>query len=133
MAQSNNKSKNITDGVNSRVVPDNDNTGLSVQTRRCLEPKSMHLVLSQFTINSLSINQLLIVLSLSCSKASINFISRLAIKRAVSSAYITTLQRVITDVRSFIKIKKSSGPKTDPCGTPNDKSMEFGGLRWALK
>ena len=39
--------------------------GLSFPTRRCLKPKIIALVLVQFTINSLSVNQLLMLLIIS--------------------------------------------------------------------
>ena len=36
----------------------------------------------------------------------------------VSSAYITILNTLLTRGKSCIHITKSSGPSTEPCGTP---------------
>ena len=49
--------------------------------------------------------------------------SLLAKNSAVSSAYKTTLLWLTQFGRSSIKIRNNKGPKTDPCGTPEFKSM----------
>ena len=47
------------------------------------------------------------------------FCDLLMISRIVSSAKWWTLQCLIATCRSLMYIRKSKGPKTDPCGTPH--------------
>ena len=51
------------------------------------------------------------------------FTSLLEKNSAVSSAYKTTSLCLTQFGRSLIKMRNNKGPKTDPCGTPEFKSM----------
>ena len=54
-----------------------------------------------------------------CSFVLIVFGTLLAVWTVVSSAYMSTYASFMKRGKSFTNRRKSTGPKTDPCGTPD--------------
>ena len=83
----------------------------------------MNFVLSIFSVNPFEDSQLCILESSLFNRPdtlerSIGILYSIVVNRLVSSANNINLNVLLTLGRSFIYIRKSSGPKTEPCGTP---------------
>ena len=107
---------------NSKSLPNKNKESPCDLARRCLEPKSKTLVLSQLTSKRFKENHSPTAFRSSCRAVWIVWMFLSAKNRAVSSAYKTILQQCTTLGKSFINTINNNGPRTDPWGTPSDRS-----------
>ena len=116
------KPKYFTVSDSSRSLPNKNKESPCDLARRGLEPKSITLVLSQFTSKRFKENHSPTAIRSSCRADWIVWMFLPAKNRPVSLAYKTILQRCTTLGISFINTINNNGPRTDPWGAPSDRS-----------
>ena len=81
-------------------------------------------VFIQFKVIQFSLHHLLTLFTLFCNLNSASFKDFPCAVIVVSSSYSSMLGEIM-EGRSLINVTKGSGPRIDPCGTPDEIHIEF--------